>query len=133
MLRKFVLPLAIVAGSFLAWHLWAQNPASDARKERLRAFMQQKLEHSKSILEGLAMEDYEKLAKSSQALDLLSMESTWNVLTTEQYLEYSRDFRRSVSSIHKAANDKNLDRASLGFVDMAIRCVDCHKYVRSQR
>ena len=45
--------------------------------------MQLKLEYSKQVLEGLAMEDYEKIAKNSQSLGLLSLESGWKIIQTE--------------------------------------------------
>jgi hypothetical protein len=92
--------------------------------------MQQKLDHSKTIIEALALEDFDKLAKSAQALSLLSLESNWNVLTTDEYIQQSSAFRRACSVIQEAAHEKNVDRATLGFMDLTVRCVECHKYLR---
>lgn len=119
----------LVVSVLVGWQLPAQNPLAT---KPLKPFMQHKLEHSKAILEGLALEDFDKIAKHSQDLSLLSLESTWNVLSTEEYLQQSTDFRRAIKVVIDAAHEKNVDRAALGYVNMTVRCVECHKYLRKQ-
>lgn len=92
--------------------------------------MQRKLDHAKRVLEGLAMEDFELIAREAQALSLLSLESNWNVLTTDEYIQQSSDFRRAVNVITQAAREKDVHRAALGYVDLTVRCVECHSYLR---
>jgi len=96
----------------------------------LDSFMQLKLEHSKEILEGLVTEDYEMVAKGAQALTALSLESAWNVYTTETYLQQSSDFRRSLQVVKDAAKEKNVDRAALGYVNLTVQCLECHRFLR---
>ncbi len=88
------------------------------------------LNHAKSILEGMAIEGLRQNCLQCAVLSLLSLESTWNVISTEEYLQHSKDFRRSINLIKQAAHDKNIDRVALGYVDLTIRCVDCHQYLR---
>jgi len=95
--------------------------------------MRAKLVHSQKLLEALALEDYAAMAKHSQDLKLLSQESIWNVLQTEQYVLYSEDFRRRADALTAAAKNKNLEGASLAFVELTLNCVQCHKYVRDVR
>lgn len=114
-----------------AWRIYAVPPVQTTTQQ-LKPFMRQKLEHSKGILEALALEDFDQLAKNAQSLSLLSLESSWNVLTTEEYIKKSEEFRRACQSIHEAAHQKNVDRATLGFVDLTMRCVECHKYLRNE-
>ena len=102
-------------------------------KQKLVPLMQMKLERSKQILEGLTMEDFEKIASGARALRLLSLESGWNVLQTEEYSEQSKDFRRNTALIDDAAKEKDLGRATLGYVALTVRCVECHSYIRKQR
>ncbi len=115
-----------------AWQLYGQPPANGPRDPLLKSFMKQKLEHSKGVLEGLATEDYELIAKEAQALSLLSLESNWNVLTTKEYLEQSEDFRRTVNAITEAARERDVHRAALGYVNLTVRCVECHSYLRKK-
>jgi hypothetical protein len=103
------------------------------RPNEVSVFMKAKLTHSQKLIEGLAIEDYDLLAKNAQRLSLLSQESTWKVLQTVDYLRYSNEFRRSTDALREAAEDKNLDGATLAYVQMTMNCVKCHKYVRQIR
>lgn len=109
----------------------AASPAS--AQDKLSAFMQRKLEHSGKLLEGLTREDFDLIAKHSQAMSLLCVDETWMVLQTPEYLERSKEFRRSVNAITEAARSKNLDAATLAYVDATMKCVACHKYVRKSQ
>lgn len=131
MKRTFLLVLAGIA-------LGCSTPAqaaepTDIPPEKISKYMRVKLVHSQKLLEALALEDYESLAKHSQDLKLLSQESIWNVLQTEQYILHSEDFRRRCDALTAAAKKKNLDGASLAFVELTLNCVQCHKYVRVTR
>lgn len=129
MKRLTISLLAVVAIAIGGWQIYGEPPVQD-KIEPLKPFMQRKLDHSKFILEGLATEDFDQIRKNAQALSLLSLESNWNVLNTQEYLQQSSDFRRSVRVITDAAKEENLDRAALGFVDLTVRCVECHNYLR---
>lgn len=111
----------------------AGGDESDLGPNQLSPLMRMKLERSKAILEGLAMEDFDKISSSAQALRLLSLESGWNVIQTEEYATQSRDFRRTSQVIAEAARDRDLGRATLGYVALTVRCVECHSYMRKQR
>ena len=108
-----------------------QAPNHEA-SSKLTPLMRMKLDKSKDILEGLTVENFDLIASSARSLKLLSMESGWNVLQTEEYAGQSRDFRRTCDLIEKAALDKDMGRAALGYVAMTVRCVECHSYMRKQ-
>ena len=98
-----------------------------------KLFMRSKLEHSQKLLEALVIEDFKGMAKESQALSLLSLAASWQVLQTPEYAQQSLEFRRAADAIHNAAEKKNLDGAALAYVEMTMKCVNCHKYVRGVR
>ena len=93
-------------------------------------FMRAKLLHSQKVLDGLVREDFDMIAKHAQEMSLLSQASTWQVLQTPEYRERSTEFRRSVDALTEAAKKKNLDGAALAYVEVTMKCVTCHKYVR---
>jgi hypothetical protein len=95
--------------------------------------MQLKLDKSKALLEALALEDYKAIAKNSRGLRLLSLESGWNVIQTPEYAKQSSEFKRSTDLITEAAEQSDLGRATLGYVALTVRCVECHIYLRKQR
>ncbi len=95
--------------------------------------MRVKLMHSQKVLEGLTTENFDLIAKHAQDLTLLSQDASWRVLMTGEYAERSIDFRRATLELTKAGKEKNLDGATLAYVNVTLKCVECHKYVRSVR
>ena len=93
-------------------------------------FMRAKVEHSKQIVEGLAMENFEAIAQQSQELMLLMNESMWNAFQTPEYVAMSGEFKTAAEHLRDAAHDKNIDGATLAYFEVTLTCVRCHKYVR---
>ncbi|MCA9102221.1 MAG: hypothetical protein R3C10_08760 [Pirellulales bacterium] len=117
----------------LAWNTFAvsaQQEDDDPQRDRLSTFMQVKLKMSQEVLAGLAMEDYDKIAKNSRDISLLTQAESWQVLQTPEYNQQSLEFRRAVDKITAAAREKDLDAATLAYLDMTLKCVNCHKYLR---
>ncbi|NND97827.1 MAG: hypothetical protein HKN47_10920 [Pirellulaceae bacterium] len=109
------------------------DPPKKQPSHRVTPLMKMKLERSKAILEGLTLEDFDAIAKNARALKLLSLESGWKVIQTEKYVVQSQDFRQAADIITDAAAEKDISRATLGYVKMTVRCVECHSYMRKQR
>lgn len=107
-----------------------KKPLMDENEQNISKFMRAKLQHSQKLIESLATEDYEAMAKSSQEMSLLTLAESWQVLQTADYLHESTAFRRSADAMTAAAKKKNLDGAALAYVDMTMQCVKCHKLVR---
>ena len=129
---RFLILSSIVIASVGVATLFAA-PAEPNDTHVVSPLMQMKLEKSKAILEGLTLEDYGAVAKNSRALRLLSMEAGWKVIQTEKYAAQSSDFRRATDIITEAAEDKDISRATLGYVALTVRCVECHSYMRKHR
>jgi hypothetical protein len=105
---------------------------SGAATKQFSALMRMKLDKAKGMLEGLSLEDPGLVAKNAKEMKLLSLESGWNAIQTKEYAEQSRDFRRACDSIVKAAEAKDINKATLGYLSLTIRCVECHNYIRNQ-
>lgn len=103
----------------------------EPREDNVRKFMRVKLTHSQKVLEGLALENYQIIAKHAQEMSLLSQATIWQVLQTPQYVRLSGDFRVACDDLKKAADAEKLDEAALAYVDVTLKCIKCHKYVRS--
>lgn len=117
-----MLSIALIAGVGQA-----EEPAP------LKKFMQAKLEHSQKLLAALTTEDFEAMAKQSQELSLLTLAEEWSVLHTVEYDQHSREFRRAANALTEAAKKKNLDGAAFAYVDLTMKCVNCHKYLKQHR
>jgi hypothetical protein len=126
--------LGAIALTVAATALVAQEPSRQQRDapkvDDVAAFMRMKLTHSQHVLEGLAVQDFDAIARGANALALASQASSWQVLQTEEYARQSREFRRSCESLRTAARDENLDGAALAWMEVTMKCIQCHKYVR---
>jgi hypothetical protein len=125
----------LLLGCLLASHLLLGTlfSSSGIAQDNVAVFMKAKLSHSQQVLKGLATEDFDLIAKNSQSMSLLCLDEIWMVLQTPEYRERSTEFRRSVDAVTEAAKKKNLEAAALGYVDVTLKCVNCHKYVRKAR
>ena len=123
--------LASVFGVVLGMGVLLGTIRGEQEEKPVETFMHAKLAHSQSILEGLAVENYDQIAKSSQSLTLLSEEAGWNVIQTAEYARQSDLFRRNTRTLTDASRKHNLDGATLAFVQVTLNCVGCHKHVRS--
>jgi cytochrome c556 len=122
----------VVVATGLAWAAADSlaRAAAPPEADKVAVFMRAKLAHADHVLEGLAIEDYEMIERAAQELSLASLDSNWQVLQTEDYVRQSAEFRRSCDALKKAAQEKNLDGATLAWVEVTLKCVQCHKYVR---
>ena len=97
---------------------------------KVTELMHEKLKYAQNVLEGIALNDFDKIADNADELMNVSKQAEWVVVKTPQYEMFSNQFRRSVESMAKNAKAKNLDGATLDYMDLTMTCVKCHKYVR---
>ncbi len=108
----------------------AAGVVSSQQPNRVGPFMRLKLTHAEKLLGALAVEDFETIARESQQISLLTQDAQWQVLQTRDYLRHSLEFREAADRLTKAGREKNLDSAALAYVELTMRCVNCHKHVR---
>jgi hypothetical protein len=129
-----IVGLAICSVFFGTYKLNKLNATQQQQqRSQIDAFMRKKLDFAKDILEGLTTNDMNQVASSAQGLSALSLESAWNVYTTDEYLTMSEDFRRSLTAVREGARNDNSDRATLGYISMTVQCVECHRFLRDRR
>lgn len=127
--NRLFLVTAVLAGS---WAALAEDTAGP-KADDVGPFMRAKLAHAQDVLAGLALEDFDAIARGAQELALASQAASWQVLQTPEYARQSVDFRRSCETLKKAAKEGNLDGAALAWMDVTLKCVQCHKYVRDEQ
>lgn len=128
-MKKWILILATAAGiAVLAPEVPSREPAKDGS-----TFMKLKLKSAQDVLGAIAVNDFDLMENGAQALVLLSKKAEFQLMKTEEYQQHSDAFRRHAEEIRQAARNKNPDAAALGYVQMTLTCVKCHKYIRSVR
>jgi hypothetical protein len=128
-LRRSLVILLVLAGFYAS-----VGRGDDLDKPSKTAeLMRKKLKHAQGVLEGVALNDFDKIADNADQLITISHQAEWVVVKTPQYELFSNQFRKGAEGLVKNAKAKNLDGAALDYVDMTMTCVKCHKYVRETR
>ena len=128
MRRRFLFLACLLGLAAFAGVCYAED-----QPDKILLFMKEKLEHSKKVLEGLTKEDFDLIVKHAEQMSLLTEDEMWQVLQTPEYLDRSKEFLRSVERLKEAGRKKNLEGAALAYVDITMKCVSCHSYVRKTR
>ena len=101
--------------------------------QALDRVMREKLEHAQQILAAIVVEDFETVEAEARALARLTEASAWSVFRTPEYKGHSADFLRASEALVEAARQRTIDGAALEYVNLTLKCVQCHKYVRGAR
>lgn len=111
-----------------------EDGSADKKEEpgkALSRFMRQKLQASNLILEGLCTEDLEMVSEGSKTLMKMSHEERWRVSNDVMYRRYSTEFVHSVEELQKEAEDNDMDGTSMAWVNVTMKCLKCHEWVRN--
>lgn len=96
--------------------------------------MAAKLKGSQVILEGIALNDFDKIQTSSRDLiDIIGVTDFLNAYKGQEYLFHVESFRRPVVTIQKKAKEKNMDGVLLAYNDMTLSCMKCHQAMRDKK
>ncbi len=94
--------------------------------------MKQKLVASQNVLAGLTKGDFDMIAKNAKSMLVVGYLEKWVRADIPEYQKMTKDFEFANKSLVEAARDKNLDRATIAYVQLTFSCVDCHKIVRGE-
>lgn len=97
----------------------------------LREFMRLKLAASSKILEGLTTEDMALVKDGARELNKMSLSERWRAHNDVMYKQFSGEFQRITKDLIVAAEEENLDQATLKWMGVTMACMECHRYVRN--
>lgn len=93
-------------------------------------WMQQKLKHSQKIFAGMVEGDLIAIEEAARHLQFINRLENFVRGQSKGYRTQLRQFQYANDEIVKGAKDKNLDRVTLGYSQLALSCVACHKQLR---
>lgn len=126
-----ILLVAVVfAGGWLSLHL--QAVATQKKPDApLKKFMRKKLKASDEILEGLVTEDFDLVSNGARKLQMMSADEQWRVSNDALYRQYSAEFQRVTKRLETMAKERELEGATLAWLESTMSCIKCHKHVRA--
>src|SRR3954465_12323519 len=96
----------LVATMLIAVMVGILNDRGEAQQPGRREFMRNKLEYSKNVLDGLAREDFDLIARDARALKVLSEKSAWKdamIPNAPDYVAYTVEFQRLADQLEQKA------------------------------
>jgi hypothetical protein len=123
----------------IAWVCHVETHADDAKKQAppakslaMQTFMRVKLGQAQGILEGLTVEDFDLIERNASAMFLLTKAEQWKSSKDPRFVQHSDEFARVAEQLAKYAKEKNLDGASLAYMQLTLNCIECHRLVRDR-
>ena len=111
-------------------HATSVARGDDGKAQEPSIWMKQKLVASQNILAGLTKGDYEAIEKNAQSMLVVGYLEKWVRAEYSGIPQMMKDFEYANKALTLAAREKNLDGATIGYVQLTISCVQCHKLVR---
>jgi len=109
----------------------ADSPADKELRGRVAIFMRSKLASSQSVLEGLVTEKFNLIITGAQRMIVMSKAAEWSVGEGNVYKRDTAQFVDAAEELIKHAKAKNIEGATLSYLQLTMSCVDCHKHVRA--
>jgi hypothetical protein len=122
-------PILITATAVFA--LIGMNLGRGEEKATTKELMRLKLGYSQNVLVGITTENFEMISRNAERLVKLSKTTNWYSRQTPEYDLIVTEFRRHAEALQRAGKEKNVDAASIAYVQMTLSCVSCHKYIRA--
>jgi hypothetical protein len=104
--------------------------AADPPRLEPSVWMKQKLTASQNILAALNNADYDAIAANANSMLVVGYLEKFARADTPGYRELMGDFTYANKSLVLAAREKNLDGATIAYLQLTLSCVNCHKIVR---
>jgi len=107
--------------------------AHGGQTPQLNRIMRDKLAYAQRTFEAVVTSDWVSLETNSRELERLTTDPRWMVLKYPEYARHSASFVEAVRDLHEAAAQRDLEKTPQAYVGVALKCVDCHRYLARQR
>lgn len=132
-MKKWLIIIVVLPAAIFALMKSAAEPPRSSAPRPARELMRQKLHYSQGVLEAIAVEDWDLLARNAKSLGAIMLDPSWPTFDIAEYSQQSVLFKRNVDALEKAAREKNIDSATLSYFRVTLSCVECHKTIRTKK
>lgn len=109
--------------------VWVGSSHS-AQEEAAPELMKAKAGYAHRLLDAVVMEDFDAIREQAFRLKAVAETGDWNVIESPEYARESEAFVRATDRLVKAARERSGDAAALAYMDVTLRCVHCHRYIK---
>jgi hypothetical protein len=122
--------IAICAASLSLLLLPTRSNDVALAKDLDEVVMQQKLALSQEMLRHLTLKDFNQLYEVTDKLMAVGKEAQWLKMPSSRYSMFAEDFRYRLEQLKAAAEDENIQGATLHYTSLVRTCVECHEEIR---
>jgi hypothetical protein len=109
------------------------SSSQEKKKKEPDPLMVAKLKNAQDVLEGITLNDLVKVEKAGEELLRISKAAQFRKkLATARYEYHANTFQRAAETVIEKAKAKNIDGATLAYLDMTMTCVRCHQHTREE-
>jgi len=108
-------------------------PSVTAQTVETKRVMQQKLAQSQQLLGALVTSNWMALSQRTSALQTLTSQPGWQVLTTPEFRDQTAAFQRATQALATASTQRDQRTALTAYNQLVTSCVECHRYVARSR
>jgi hypothetical protein len=99
-----------------------------------KELMQAKLKHSQTVLEGIALNDFDKVRDAADELLRITRAGDFlNAYKGNEYLFQLDVFKRAAEAVSKKAEGKNMDGVMVAYNSLTLTCLNCHQGMRDKK
>lgn len=110
------------------------KPKDDPKLPTKKEVMAAKLKLTQAVLEGIALNDFDKVEVAADDLTRLSRATAFlDAYKGEEYQFQVTTFKKAVAAIGTKAKDKNMDGVMVAYNDLTLSCVKCHQGMRDKK
>jgi cytochrome c556 len=107
-----------------------RRPTVDSDKKPMSPWMDTKVKESQKIFVALAEADFKTVIDSAKKLKTLNKFEGFVRRNAPGYRTQLRSFEFAVDEIEQQARKENIEGVTLGFHQLTMSCVNCHKQLR---
>jgi hypothetical protein len=131
---RSLLVLFVALASTVVSGLNETNGQGKVADQPMSFWMKKKLEYSQQILAGLAMERFDRIQSTAEAMRKLGrIEAFARHKDAEDYRTQLRVFDFANAELIRLAKEENLDGAATAFNQLTLSCLNCHKLLRDTK
>jgi cytochrome c556 len=109
-------------------------PKDEPKLPTKKEVMAAKLKHTQGVLEGIALNDFDKIDEAAAELARVTKATDFlNAYKGDDYQFELNTFKRAVAMVGKKAKDKNMDGVMVAYNDLTLSCLKCHQAMRDKK
>lgn len=107
-----------------------KKATEDSQHKEFSLWMVVKVEESQKVFAALARADFDAISRSTEKLKTVSALEGFVRRSTPGYRTQLRSFEFAVDEIQEQAKRENIEGVTMGFHQLTLSCVNCHKQLR---